>query len=147
MPNEPVTPTRVRVRQVEQDLAMKRAEELEGEAREGEGAFGDAEAPDMAKNDSHNCAWRDRYMDLNTELEKWKNEVISYDLEQDQAEGGEFTARNKEDTADATEMRSADEVGIEGLTIVVHMRYRDDLVINTDLKDRETAAGRAGPKT
>lgn len=147
LPNEPVTPTRVRVRQVEQDLAMKRAEELEDEAREGEGAFGDPEAPDMAKNDSHNCAWRDRYMDLNTELEKWKNEVISYDLEQDQAEGGEFTARNKEDTADATEMRSADEVGIEGLTIVVHMRYRDDLVINTDLKDRETAAGRAGPKT
>lgn len=35
------------------------------------------------------------------------------------------------------EATAADELGIEGLTIVVHMRHRDDLVVSTDLHGRE----------
>lgn len=31
----------------------------------------------------------------------------------------------------------ADEIGLEGLTIVLHMKGRDDLVINTDLRNLE----------
>ncbi|KAJ6446676.1 epsilon subunit of F1F0-ATP synthase N-terminal [Purpureocillium lavendulum] len=144
--DESVTPTRVRVRQVEQDLAMKRAEELEAEAKEGERAVCDLATLRADKDekwvapDGHNCAWRDRYMDLNTELEKWKNEATFHDLERDQAGEEESTKVAKDAAAQVTRRRSADEVGIEGLTIVVHMRYKDDVVINTDLKDRGTGS-------
>ncbi|UNI13991.1 hypothetical protein JDV02_000675 [Purpureocillium takamizusanense] len=145
--NEPVTPTRVRVRQVEQDLAMKRAEELEDEAREGEESACDPETLELGRDDGHSCAWRDRYMGLHTELEKWKKEMISYDPEQMQTGEEAPAAGDKDDAAHGRGERPADEVGIEGLTIVVHMRYRDDLVINTNLRDGRSVAGRVGPES
>lgn len=33
--------------------------------------------------------------------------------------------------------QTADDIGLEGLTIVLHMKGRDDLVINTDLRNLE----------
>ncbi|PNY23256.1 Uncharacterized protein TCAP_06796 [Tolypocladium capitatum] len=151
--DDSATPSRLRVRQVEHSLARKRAEEEleEEEARREEGVArtptrgsrssdgtrrgppGKGNVPDGVLPDEHYCAWRDRYLDLSAEVEKWKSELSSCDGS-DEALGEQPRRRDKGVGADLGQCGTADNVGIEGLTIVVHMRYKDDLVINTDLK-------------
>ncbi|KND87929.1 hypothetical protein TOPH_07415 [Tolypocladium ophioglossoides CBS 100239] len=151
--DDSATPSRLRVRQVEHSLARKRAEEeLEEEARRAgvvactptrgscpsdgtrRGPTGKDNLADGVLPDEHSCVWRDRYLDLSVEVEKWKSELNSCDRS-DEALADELpTRRDKGVGVDLRQGGTADDVGIEGLTIVVHMRYKDDLVINTDLR-------------
>ena len=54
----------------------------------------------------------------------------------------EVTGRQQQDAVGAEEglsgRRPGGEGGLEGLTIVMHMKGKDDLVINTDLRDVES---------
>lgn len=56
--------------------------------------------------DDHQCDWKEKYLELKPEVE---------------VELGKQGRR--------------DDIGLEGLTIVLHLRGRDDLVINTDLRE------------
>ncbi|KAF4981339.1 hypothetical protein FZEAL_2824 [Fusarium zealandicum] len=82
---------------------------------------------------NHVCAWRTRYMDLNAEIEQIKSEtsprsVVDETAEHHQVEGV--------DAGVGTSLsHQCPDIDIEGLTIVMHMRGKDDLVINTKLKE------------
>lgn len=65
----------------------------------------------------HSCTWRTRYIDLSSEMDRIRAELKS--------SSGKGTGPQSD--------HRCREVGIEGLTIVMHMRGKDDLVINTDL--------------
>ncbi|KAI1840792.1 hypothetical protein JX266_012999 [Neoarthrinium moseri] len=66
---------------------------------------------------NHACSWKDRYMSLTTEIRHLKAEMsATHQVE-----------------AVLQESQESDNLGIEGLTIVMHLKGKDDLVINTDL--------------
>lgn len=73
--------------------------------------------PQPIASTDHTCTWRTRYIDLSSEMEQIRTELKS--------------ARNGD--SGACDEHSCRDVGIEGLTIVMHMRGKEDLVINTDL--------------
>lgn len=73
--------------------------------------------PQPIPSTDHTCTWRTRYIDLSSEMEQMRTELRSARGEDSGAHDG----------------HSCREVGIEGLTIVMHMKGKDDLVINTDL--------------
>ncbi|KAM4057124.1 hypothetical protein HRG_003971 [Hirsutella rhossiliensis] len=150
-PGEPwaeswVTPATLRVRQVKRSLAQKKAEEeleaskkaeeaLHGPSRNS-GSPGDGEthdgavwedARDCSSPECRGCSWRDRYMDLRGEVEKWKTELNSCDADEDALGHGQPSRMDKGVGDGVALQATPDDVGIEGLTIVVHMRYKDDL--------------------
>ncbi|PHH72487.1 hypothetical protein CDD82_5961 [Ophiocordyceps australis] len=127
--------SRLRVRQVEQSLAQKQGEDEWRQARKARfdtwNVGRDSEARD--EEEAHSCSWRERYMKLSAEVDKWKSELKSCDP-------GEEVMASRRDigVGEAIAQQAAsDDLGIEGLTIVVHMRHRDDLVINTDLRGNQ----------
>ena len=65
----------------------------------------------------HTCSWRTRYINLSSELALLRSEIRPW-----RSEG-----------SGAQDLHRSPEAGIEGLTIVMHMKGKDDLVINTDL--------------
>jgi hypothetical protein len=72
---------------------------------------------------NHMCAWRARYMDLKSQADQLGDES-SYPLPESRAEGvGTLCSHTHTD------------IDIEGLTVVMHFKGRDDLVINTDLRE------------
>ncbi|KAM0346528.1 hypothetical protein ACHAPU_005593 [Fusarium lateritium] len=71
----------------------------------------------------HMCAWRARYMDL-------KSQINQLELESSYQPGGKSV-----EGAGPSYSQPHDDIGIEGLTIVVRLRGKDDLVIKTDLKE------------
>ncbi|RSM03102.1 hypothetical protein CEP52_007580 [Fusarium oligoseptatum] len=153
---------RLRVMEVEQSLARKSAEDLLEESRhktQQEEVVATREMKSMkhCKTTSHSsyketetvteihnpkpvipynhvCAWRTRYMDLSTEVDQLKSEassraVVDQATEQPRDQGGV-------DVGVGTSFsHKCPDIDIEGLTIVMHMRGKDDLVINTKLKD------------
>lgn len=68
--------------------------------------------------DKHSCHWRDRFMDLSAEVDQLRSEL-------DTCEPSDTDIEREHECEDA---------GIDGLTVVVHLKGRDDLVINTDLR-------------
>ncbi|KAF4511451.1 hypothetical protein G6O67_003249 [Ophiocordyceps sinensis] len=145
-----VTRATLRVRQVERSLAQKKAEEeLEASMRageasqtpwggpaspeDGEAQVGWENARDCSSPECRGCLWRDRYMDLRGEMEKWKTELNSCDADEALG-GGRPSQRDKGVEDGVAQQGTPDDVDMEGLTIVVHMRHRDDLVITTDLR-------------
>lgn len=73
---------------------------------------------------NHDCSWKDRYMALTAEIRLLKAQMT------DRLINGE------PDTGIAVqdhESRPDEDLGIQGLTIVMHLKGKDDLVINTDL--------------
>ncbi|KAF4463366.1 atp synthase delta mitochondrial precursor [Fusarium albosuccineum] len=76
---------------------------------------------------NHVCAWRTRYMDLSTEIKQLKSEASQV------AEGQ--GAQGVDVGVGTSFSHKCPDISIEGLTIVMHMRGKDDLVINTDLKE------------
>lgn len=72
-------------------------------------------------------------MDLNSEVEQLKSEMNSHE-DTSQATGSLRVGRIDVGVGDALARHECDDFGIEGLTIVLHMRGKDDLVINTDLE-------------
>ncbi|KAL7822160.1 hypothetical protein V8C26DRAFT_418920 [Trichoderma gracile] len=82
---------------------------------------GDSEMPIS----HHICEWRTRYMGLSSAFDKLKVELDEA-LEQQESQRL---------TEEASQRHRYDDDGIEGLTIIVHRKFREDLVLNTDLKD------------
>ncbi|KAG6015747.1 hypothetical protein E4U43_004865 [Claviceps pusilla] len=74
------------------------------------------------------CSWRSRYLRLRDEI------LMSEDLLAVCERGREW---RENEAPSRYEGNVADELGIEALTVVVHMRDRDNLVINTDLTGRQ----------
>lgn len=152
-----VTPATLRVRQVERSLAQKRAEEeLEASKRVVEAsraAWRGSESPDdgeaqdgviwedardCSSPECRGCSWRDRYLALRGEVDKWKAELSSCDAHEDAPGHGQPSQSDKGVGDGVAQQATPDDVGIEGLTVVVHMRYKDDLVVKTDLSSRDT---------
>ncbi|CAH0049012.1 unnamed protein product [Clonostachys solani] len=147
------TPSRLKLRDLENSLARHSAEELlkdQAERRSAERAARtppktlkevsrrEAERP-MIRNPKpflppdHACEWRARCMDLNSEVEQLKSEINSHE-DTSQATGSLRVGQIDVGVGDTLARHECDDFGIEGLTIVLHMRGKDDLVINTDLE-------------
>ena len=75
---------------------------------------------------NHDCRWKDRYMALTSEIRQLKAEMstrVSFhdaDVGSAQEHGAQLQQQDED-------------LGIQGLTIVMHLKGKDDLVINTDL--------------
>ncbi|KAL6866916.1 hypothetical protein J3F83DRAFT_761442 [Trichoderma novae-zelandiae] len=82
---------------------------------------GDSEMPIS----HHICEWRTRYLGLSCAFDKLKIELDGA-LEQQESQ-------RLADEESQRHMPSDD--GIEGLTIIVHRRFREDLILNTDLRE------------
>ncbi|KAK1633569.1 hypothetical protein BDP81DRAFT_434039 [Colletotrichum phormii] len=78
--------------------------------------------PIMPSN--HTCSWKERYLNLTAEVRELKAEIVS--RERRDAPGLVDVGVNVNQEDDY-------ELGVEGLTIVMHLRGKDDLIINTDL--------------
>lgn len=83
----------------------------------------------------HVCEWRSRYLGLSDAFDKLKIELdIALEHQASQGiAGGELGG--------ASHQYQYDDYGIEGLTIIVHRRSKEDLVLNTDLREEEPAHG------
>ncbi|KAI0847797.1 hypothetical protein F5Y00DRAFT_253779 [Daldinia vernicosa] len=82
--------------------------------------------PSPISPSNHDCSWKDLYLALTAEIRLLKAELSTR-----ASLGGadvDYTRRAGEDIAN-----EEDDLGIEGVTIVVHLKGKDDLVINTDL--------------
>ncbi|KAL6909005.1 hypothetical protein GGI43DRAFT_379832 [Trichoderma evansii] len=79
----------------------------------------------------HICEWRLRYLGLSAAFDKLKSEldiVLQHQANPDTTEQELETASHHDRYNDH---------GIEGLTIIVHRRCKEDLVLNTDLREEE----------
>ena len=77
-------------------------------------------------NDSHTCRWRERYLDLTTEVRTLKAEMSS------QAESAR-AAEAQAEMEGREPINDDDDLRLEGLTIIMRRRGRRDVVIETDL--------------
>ncbi|KAL7959832.1 hypothetical protein V8C34DRAFT_313142 [Trichoderma compactum] len=81
----------------------------------------------------HVCEWRSRYLGLSDAFDKLKIELdIALEHQASQGIGGG-------ELGGASHQHQYDDYGIEGLTIIVHRRSKEDLVLNTDLREEEAA--------
>lgn len=153
--------SRLRLKQVELSLARKSAEDLAEESRnqaeevvietrevrtikhcktmshsslEETESITEIHNPRPVIPPNHVCAWRTRYMDLSTEVDQLKSEASSRPL-LDPGSGGRDAVRSDVAVGGNLNQHQCPEIRIEGLTIVMHMRGKDDLVINTNLKN------------
>ncbi|KAF7553592.1 hypothetical protein G7Z17_g3475 [Cylindrodendrum hubeiense] len=153
--------SRLRLKQVEMSLARKSAEDLAEESRDqaedvvietrevrtikhcktmSHSSLEETELiteihnPRPVLPPNHVCAWRTRYMDLSTEVDQLKSEASSRPL-LDPGSGGQVADRSDVGVGANLDQHQCPEIRIEGLTIVMHMRGKDDLVINTSLRD------------
>lgn len=147
------TPSRLKLRDLENSLARHSAEELLKDQAERQSAERTTRTPQRTVKEvlgkeaerpkirnpkpflppDHACEWRARCMDLNSEVEQLKSEMNSHE-DTSQATGSLRVGRIDVGVGDALARHECDDFGIEGLTIVLHMRGKDDLVINTDLE-------------
>lgn len=150
---ESLTP-RLKLKQVEQSLALKSAEgfvdatttkidERVTKKREArhvrhhktsshssyESIARTIERKPLTSNE-HLCSWRTRYINLSTEHDQLKTELSSHQSSRQSIKGQSKDAK----VGTAFPKCESPKIGIEGLTIVMHMKGKDDLVINTDLK-------------
>lgn len=138
---DPFTEPRLSVRAIEHSLAWNKVQEdFEQEVANGEAKVPSSErrsltiasnepARERATSESpHSCRWRNRYLKLRDEILKSEDMLVLYEGSSERKGNG---ANHR------YEGSAADDLGIEGLTIVVHMRHQDDLVINTDLIGRQ----------
>ncbi|GAO13177.1 hypothetical protein UVI_02025320 [Ustilaginoidea virens] len=123
---DPFTEPKLSVRAIENSLAWDKAQGGPG----GRGVGSDGSEPKSASRSRGSneqegrkekttaeparcCGWKERYLRL-------RDDVVR----------GKDTLRRDEEGSKAGAVQ---ELGIEGMTIIVHMRHTDDLVINTDL--------------
>ena len=96
----------------------------------------------MDDGPAHGCEWRTRYMDLSSEIKHLRAEKES-----------QRTGERKTDhlqsrhidvgVGEALAQHDCDELAIQGLTIVMHMKGKDDLVINADLNQEGSSCSHA----
>lgn len=79
---------------------------------------------------NHDCIWKDRYMAVTAEIRMLKAELSTRaslrGTDMDHTILGEESITNEDE-----------DLGIQGVTIIMHLKGRDDLVINTDLTQGE----------
>ncbi|KAI1085690.1 hypothetical protein F5B20DRAFT_12956 [Whalleya microplaca] len=75
---------------------------------------------------NHYCSWKDRYLALTAEVRQLKAEIAT--RASLRGIGISDTGYSEEQTANQDE-----HLGLLGVTIVMHLKDKDDLVINTDL--------------
>jgi hypothetical protein len=138
---------RLKVTDVEDSLARKSVEELMAKSRQAQETIAEESTSsrlmtgtdEQPRKDSemsiliydpspvmpydHMCTWRARYMDL-------KSQIDQFELEASYPPAGKTT----EGVGPSCSHPNGD-IDIEGLTVVMHLRGKDDLVINTDLKE------------
>ncbi|KAJ0163318.1 hypothetical protein CTA2_3181 [Colletotrichum tanaceti] len=73
---------------------------------------------------NHTCSWKDRYLNLTAEVRQLKAEILS--------QGRRMGSEHVDVGVDVGQGEDYG-LGVEGLTIVMHLKGKDDLVINTDL--------------
>ncbi|WQF76421.1 hypothetical protein CDEST_01435 [Colletotrichum destructivum] len=73
---------------------------------------------------NHTCSWKDRYLNLTAEVRQLKAEILS----QERRKSSELV-----DVGVDVGQGEDYGLGVEGLTIVMHLKGKDDLIINTDL--------------
>ncbi|KAF3024307.1 delta subunit of the central stalk of mitochondrial F1F0 ATP synthase, atp16 [Neopestalotiopsis sp. 37M] len=98
------------------DIASRRKEAL---MVIGKGSDLDLHRPSAVAPPTHECSWRDRYMALTAEIRQLKAEMSS--------------VTRVLETTEREVMHEDRMLGIESVTIVMHLKDKDDLVINTDL--------------
>ncbi|KAG6251233.1 hypothetical protein E4U23_000821 [Claviceps purpurea] len=139
---DPFTEPRLSIRAIENSLAWKKVQDdfekdsTSGEAKQVPGS--PKRSPTISSNESasertttgcpRTCSWRSRYLRLRDEILS-SGDVLALCEGESQWKGNEVLSRY--------EGSIADELGIEALTVVVHSRHRDNLVINTDLRGRD----------
>jgi hypothetical protein len=79
----------------------------------------------------HICEWRSRYLGLSAAFDKLQSEL---DIVLQQQAGADI---NRQEPGTASHDNRYNDYGIEGLTIIVHRRSKEDLVLNTDLREEE----------
>ncbi|TLS26110.1 hypothetical protein PpBr36_05239 [Pyricularia pennisetigena] len=84
------------------------------------------EADDAYYDNNHECIWKSRYLALRTEMHQLR-EMMS-ERQSLSSSSAKAVASGIEDTDS--------NFGLEGLTIVMHLKGKDDLVIKTDLRER-----------
>ncbi|KAL1854342.1 hypothetical protein Daus18300_011528 [Diaporthe australafricana] len=94
--------------------------------------------PTAEKGGEHQCDWKSKYDTLKSEVEKGRPgqafgvDEVSHDH---QCEWKDKYLALEPKAEDGQGQQQQADLGLEGLTIVLHMRGKDDLVINTDLRD------------
>lgn len=84
----------------------------------------------------HSCGWKDRFMDLSAEVDHLRTELASHAGTSSDTNTDTNTARGiATQTTPRQSKQNDSDTGIEGITIVIHLRGKDDLVINTDLRN------------
>ncbi|KAI6092469.1 hypothetical protein F4821DRAFT_278774 [Hypoxylon rubiginosum] len=101
---------------------------LEGERREllEEASAYEIHRPSPIAPPNHDCGWRERYLALTAEIRLLKAELST----RASLRGTSLGYMDQEGERAVTE---DDDLGILGVTIIMRLRGRDDLVINTDL--------------
>ncbi|KAM0514055.1 hypothetical protein ACHAPE_007145 [Trichoderma viride] len=79
----------------------------------------------------HICEWRSRYLGLSAAFDKLQSEL---DIALQQQVNADTVGQESEM---ASHHNRYNDYGIEGLTIIVHRRSKEDLVLNTDLREEE----------
>ncbi|KAH0443508.1 hypothetical protein CcaCcLH18_00821 [Colletotrichum camelliae] len=79
-------------------------------------------SPAPVISSEHTCSWKEHYLRLTSEVRQLKAEIMSREK-----------LRSSGVDVGVNVGRGDDELGVEGLTIVMHLKGKDDLVINTDL--------------
>ena len=143
------TPSRMRVRDLELSMATKSADDLLAETATGHrtpsilepltelpsnnNSTPELHEPKACLPPDHACEWRARCMDLSSEVDALRSEV-------EDSQSSASVHRNDSVVRSAAQIDVGvggdlvcEDFGIEGLTIVMHLRGKDDLVINTDL--------------
>lgn len=92
--------------------------------------------PTAERAGEHQCDWKDKYNTLKVEIEDGRQGQESgvVDIGQDHQCDWKEKYLALESEVEAGQGQQGD-LGLEGLTIVLHMRGKDDLVINTDLRE------------
>ncbi|TLD20540.1 hypothetical protein PspLS_08404 [Pyricularia sp. CBS 133598] len=84
------------------------------------------EIDDAYYDDNHTCIWKARYLSLSTEV---------HQLREMMSERQSLSSASANAVASGIEDTDSN-FGLEGLTIVMHLKGKDDLVIKTDLRER-----------
>lgn len=88
--------------------------------------------PDPIMPPNHNCAWREQYNALAAEMIQLKAEIAN---KEDRGLDGDDSAAAQDSEEGAGDKQEDGQLGLEGLTIVMHLKGKEDLVINTDLRE------------
>lgn len=83
------------------------------------------------RSSHHICEWRSRYLGLSAAFDKLQSELdVALQQQTNLGTGGK-------ELGTASHNNGYVNYGIEGLTIIVHRRSKEDLVLNTDLREEE----------